>query len=181
MARERDEARWEAARAPPGPPPTALPPMPDIFLFGSFQQLLTQNIPICSPPPRQPSPFVSPTQGFGSIEPVKEVPFLSAKGSLLTHVELSRDMRRIKEQEEERRRGTALRDQANLRVDQELVDLQTTWLQMQSRLDKFFGEGRVPPSLQDAVNMCESQLIASRQGLRILENHGPHLAAQFQG
>ena len=36
VAREKDEARWNAVRAPPGPPPSSLPPMPVAFPFGGF-------------------------------------------------------------------------------------------------------------------------------------------------
>ena len=100
---------------------------------------------------------------------------------LLSHVELSREVRRSREEQEERKRGTALNNAANKRVDAKLIDLQTTWLQVQARLDEYFGPGNVPASIQDSINYGESQLTASRQGLRISESHGASLAAQFRG
>ena len=57
-----------------------------------------------------------------------ETPFLSAKGMLLSHVELSREVRRSREEKEEQKRGTGLNQAANKRVDAELIDLQTTFL-----------------------------------------------------
>ena len=58
-----------------------------------------------------------------------ETPFLSAKGTLLSHVELSREVR-SREEKEEQKRGTGLTQAANKRVDAELIDLQTTFLQV---------------------------------------------------
>ena len=166
-------------RAPPASSPS-LPPMPAMFSFGGFSSNPTQTIPNCIPGPIHPSPIVSPTMGLGSLEPPSDTPFLSAKGSLFSHMELSRDMRRIREQKEEKKRGIALKNTANLHVDDELFDIQTTWLQMQVRLDKHLGGG-VPPRIQEVVDAGERQLTSSRQGLRILESHGPLLAAQFRG
>ena len=68
-----------------------------------------------------------------------DTPFLSAKGSLLSHIELSREVRMSREAKEEAKRGTALKEQANKRVDAELIDLQTTFLQVQAQLDEYFG------------------------------------------
>ena len=84
-----------------------------------------------------------------------ETPFLSAKGSLLSHVELSREVRMSREQKEESKRGTGLTQQANKRVDAELIDLQTTFLQVQAQLDEYFGAGRVPPGIQESVDLGE--------------------------
>ena len=110
-----------------------------------------------------------------------ETPFLSAKGSLLSHVELSREVRVSREQKEESKRGTGLVQAANKRVDAELIDLQTTFLQVQAQLDEYFGVGRVPAGIQETVDIGERQLTNSRQSLRIQESHGAALAAQFRG
>ena len=110
-----------------------------------------------------------------------ETPFLSAKGSLLSHVELSREVRMSREQKEEAKRGTGLQQQANKRVDAELIDLQTTFLQVQAQLDEYFGAGQVPNGIQESVDLGERQLTQSRQSLRIQESHGAALAAQFRG
>ena len=110
-----------------------------------------------------------------------ETPFLSAKGSLLSHVELSREVRMSREQKEEAKRGTGLQQQANKRVDAELIDLQTTFLQVQAQLDEYFGSGQVPNGIQESVDLGERQLTQSRQSLRIQESHGAALATQFRG
>ena len=102
-------------------------------------------------------------------------------GTLLSHVELSREVRRSREEKEEQKRGTGLTQPANKRVDVELIDLQTTFLQVQVRLNEYFGPGNIPGSIQDVVNQGETQLTQSRQSLRISDSHGVTLAAQFRG
>ena len=62
-----------------------------------------------------------------------------------------------------------------------LIDLQTTFLQVQARLNEYFGSGNVPGGIQEIVDQGEKQLTQSRQALRISECHGATLAAQFQG
>ena len=119
--------------------------------------------------------------GDGQRRDLLETPFLSAKGSLLSHVELSREVRMSREQKEEAKRGTGLQQQANKRVDAELIDLQTTFLQVQAQLDEYFGSGQVPQGIQASVDQGERQLTQSRQSLRIQESHGVALAAQFRG
>ena len=165
------------------PAPWPLPAMPTPFEFGRFTSNPPRASPVFIPPPHHPSPpFPSPPMGFGSVgNTPRETPFLSARGSLLSHVEISREVRKNREEQEERKRGTALANTTNKRVDSELVNLQTTWLQVQARLDKFFGTGQVPPSIQDTIDHGEVQLTASRQGLRIQESRGASLAAQFRG
>ena len=185
MQRERDGAR---SAAPLQAPLSALP-VP--FEFGGFRSNPpARSVPAPVPPPHHPSPS-SPPVGFGSFGSVRgggegrrdlmETPFLSAKGSLLSHVELSREVRMSREQKEESKRGTGLTQQANKRVDAELIDLQTTFLQVQAQLDEYFGAGRVPPGIQESVDLGERQLTQSRQSLRIQESHGAALAAQFRG
>ena len=46
----------------------------------------------------------------------------------MSQEEITRDMRWLKEQEEEKKRGTQLSNQGHLHVDQELVDVQMSWL-----------------------------------------------------
>ena len=75
----------------------------------------------------------------------------------------------------------ALANTANKRVDSKLVNLQTTLLQVQARLEEYFGARQVPPTIQDVIDHGEAQLTASRQGLRIQESHRASLAAQFRG
>ena len=91
-------------------------------------------------------------------------------------------MRVSREQKEESKRGTGLTQAANKRVDAELIDLQTTFLQVQAQLDEYFGAGRVPAGIQASVDMGERQLTESRDSLsgykRVTE---PALAAQFRG
>ena len=186
MQRERDGAR--AAAAPQQAPLSALP-VP--FEFGGFSSNPPSiSVPAPVPPPHHPSPSFPPA-GFGSVAPgggggdgrrdLLETPFLSAKGSLLSHVELSREVRVSREQKEESKRGTGLTQAANKRVDAELIDLQTTFLQVQAQLDEYFGAGRVPAGIQQSVDLGERQLTKSRQSLRIQESHGAALAAQFRG
>ena len=86
-----------------------------------------------------------------------------------------------REEKEESKRGTGLNQQANKRVDAELIDLQTTFLQVQAQLDEYFGTGNVPVGIQGGVDLGERQLTQSRQCLRIQESHGVALAAQFRG
>ena len=117
--------------------------------------------------------------GFGSVGGGYETPFLSTRGTLLSHVELSREVRRSREEQEERKREKALNNAANKRVNAELIDLQTTWLQVQARLDEYFGPGNVPASIQDSINYGESP--AHRFTARSADQHGATLAAQFQG
>ena len=182
LQREKDEAGWHDARAPPGPM-ASLTAMPTPFEFGWFHSNPPRASSIVTPRPHHPPPpFPSPPMGFGSVGTnLRETPFLSARGSLLSHVEISREVRKNREEQEERKRGTALSNAANKCVDSEIVDLQTTWLQVQARLDEFFGAGRVPPYIQEAIDNGEAQLTTSRQGLRIQESHGASLAAQFRG
>ena len=182
LQREKDEAGWHAARAPPGPM-ASLPAMPTPIEFGGFNSNPPRASPIFTPcPHHSPPPFPSPPMGFGSVgSNPRETPFLSVRGSLLSHVEISREVRKNREEQEERKRGTALSNAANKCVNSELVDLQTTWLQVQAHLDEFFGAGQVPPSIQEVIDNGETQLTASRQGLRIQESHGASLAAQFLG
>ena len=99
----------------------------------------------------------------------------------MSHVEISREVRRSREEKEENKRGTALTQSANKRVDAELIDLQTTFLQVQARLDEYFGSGNVPGSIQEMVNFGESQLTAVKARTTISESHGATLAAQFRG
>ena len=185
LQREKDEARWYKARAPPPGPLASLPAMPTPFEFGGCNSdPLSGASPVMVPPPHHPPPpFPSPPMGFGSMGGgvSHETPFLSARGSLLSHVEISREVRKNREEQEERKRGTALSNTANKWVNAELVDLQITWLQVQARLNEYFGAGQVPATIQDAINFGEAQLTASRQGLRIQESHGISLAAQFRG
>ena len=148
MQRERDGA---LAKAAPQQAPLSALPVP--FEFGGFSSNPPpRSVPAPIPPPHHPSPSLPPA-GFGSIvgggggggkRDLLETPFLSAKGSLLSHVELSREVRVSREQKEESKRGTALTQAANKRVDAELIDLQTTFLQVQAQLDEYFGVGRVP-------------------------------------
>ena len=99
----------------------------------------------------------------------------------MSHVEISRDMHHMKEQEEERRRGTQLSNDGHRHVDQELVDVQTVWLTMQEALDDHFGVHGVPSNIQGAMDAGERQLTVARQSLRIIESHGPHLVTKFRG
>ena len=39
----------------------------------------------------------------------------------------------------------------------------------------------MPTSIQEAVDQGERQVTVAHQTLCIIESHGPHLAAQFQG
>ena len=128
--------------------------------------------------------LLSPPHLWGSVlwgTPPGKIPFLSARGSLLLHVKISREVRKNREEQEERKRGTALANTANKRVNSKLVDLQTTWLQVQACLDEYFGAKQVPPTIQYRIDHSEVQLTATRQGLRIQESHGASLAAQFWG
>ena len=181
VARERDEARSAATRAPPGPP-INLPPMPAPFTFGAFTQTSATFIPDPIPPPHHPPPFSPPTMGFGSLshDTAPAGPsFLSARGSLMSHVKISRDMQHMKEQEEKKRRGTQLANDGHSCMDQELVDVQTVWLTVQEVLDDHFGVHGVPSNIQGAMDAGERQLTVARQSLRIIESHGPRLVAQF--
>ena len=187
MQRERDGA---LAKAAPQQAPLSALPVP--FEFGGFSSNPPpRSVPAPVPPPRHPSPPFPPV-GFGSVagtggeggdrrRDLLDTPFLSAKGSLLSHVELSREVRVSREEKEERKRGTALTSAANKRVDAELIDLQTTFLQVQAQLDEYFGVGRVPDGIQATVDLGEKQLTDNRRNLRIQETHGADLAAQFQG
>ena len=185
MQRERDGA---LAKAAPLQAPLSALPVP--FEFGGFSSNPPpRSVPAPVPPPHHPSPSFPPV-GFGSVSggggeggsrDLLETPFLSAKGSLLSHVELSREVRVSREQKEENKRGTALTQTANKRVDAELIDLQTTFLQVQAQLDEYFGVGRVPAGIQETVDIGEKQLTNNRQNLRIQESHGAVLAAQFRG
>ena len=188
MQRERDGALARAA-----PQQSSLSALPVPFEFGGFHSTPPpRSVPAPVPPPRHPSPLVPPV-GFGSVGGARgggdgerrrdllETPFLSAKGSLLSHVELSREARVSREEKEERKRGTGLTSAANKRVDAELIDLQTTFLQVQAQLDEYFGVGRVPDGIQGAIDLGEQQLTNNRRNLRIQESHGADLAAQFQG
>ena len=85
------------------------------------------------------------------------------------------------EEKEEAKRGTGLHQVVNKRVDAKLIDLQTTFLQVQTQLDEYFGSGNVPGGIQQVVYQGERQLTQSRQALRISESHGAALAAQFRG
>ena len=152
MRRERDGARSNAA---PQQAPLSALPVP--FEFGGFRQTLPPTAPSRAPPPRHPAPLSSPPVGFGSLQPgggeggsrdLQDTVFLSAKGSLLSHIELSREVRMSREAKEEAKRGTALKEQANKRVDAELIDLQTTFLQVQAQLDEYFGVRGVPEGIQ---------------------------------
>ena len=67
---------------------------------------------------------------------------------MMTQEEITRDMRRLKEQEEEKKWGTQLSNQGHLHVNQELVDVQST-------LDLCHGEGCVPASIQEAMDTGE--------------------------
>ena len=156
--------------------------MPVPFEFGGFRSVpAARPNPVVHHPPHHPSPVVPPV-GFGSIERgLLETPFLSAKGSLLSHVELSREVRMVREEKEEAKRGMGLHQAANKRVDAELIDLQTTFLQVQAQLDEYFGAGNVPAGIQSAVDTGEKQLTQSRQGLWIQESHRAALVAQFRG
>ena len=164
--RERDEARRGAAR-----PPSRAVPIPASqggFNFGSF---------VNSPPgpsshslPHHPPP-VAPPPGFGQ--------FLSTRGTVLSHEELSHKVKRYKEAEEEKKRETQLSNPGHLHINQELVDVQSSWVRVQSALDRFHGEGNVPVCIQSAMDQGENQLMLARQGLRIIESYGPKLAAQF--
>ena len=180
LQREKDGAGWQTQ---PPASSASLSAMPVPFEFGGFRSApaVSRSIPVSCPQPHHPSP-VAPPVGFGSVERgLLETPFLSAKGSLLSHVELSREVRMAREEKEEAKRGTGLHQAANKRVDAELIDLQTTFLQVQAQLDEYFGAGNVPGGIQGAVDLGEKQLTQSRQSLRIQESHGAALAAQFRG
>ena len=107
--------------------------------------------------------------------------FLSTRGTTLSHKELSRKVKQYEEVEEEKKRGTQLSNPGHLRVNQDLVDVQSSWVRVQSALDGYHGEGNVPGTIQAAMDQGERQLMLARQGLRIIESHGPKLAAQFCG
>ena len=162
LQREKDGAGWQTQ---PPASSASLSAMPVPFEFGGFRSVpAARPTPVMSHPPHHPSP-VFPPVGFGSIERgLLETPFFSAKGSLLTHVELSREVRMAREEKEEAKRGTGLHQAANKRVDAELIDLQTTFLQVQAQLDEYFGAGNVPGGIQGAVDLGEKQLTQSRQG-----------------
>ena len=124
---------------------------------GSVRTPPVQSVPSRSHPPHHPSPPFPPPAGFGTVaspggevsggrRDLLETPFLSAKGSLLSHIELSREVRMSRESKEEAKRGTALKEMANKRVDAELIDLQTTFLQVQAQLDEYFGSRWGPQS-----------------------------------
>ena len=142
LQREKDRAGWQTQ---PPASSASLSAMPVPFEFGGFRSVpATRPVPVSNHPPHHPSPVVHPI-GFGSVERgLLKTPFLSAKGSLLSHVELSREVRMAKEEKEEAKRGTGLHQAANKRVDVELIDLQTTFLQVQAQLDEYFGAGNVP-------------------------------------
>ena len=153
MRRERDGARSNAA---PQQAPLSALPVP--FEFGGFRTALPNDIPARAPPPRHPTPISSPPVGFGTVRPsggeggsrdLQDTVFLSAKGSLLSHIELSREVRMSREAKEEAKRGTALKEQ-------------TTFLQVQAQLDEYFGVRGVPEGIQQAVDQGEKQLTESR-------------------
>ena len=97
------------------PAPWPLSAMPTPFEFGGFRSNPPRASPIVTPRPHHPPPpFPSPPMGVGSVGTnPRETPFLSARGSLLSHVEISREVRKNREEHEERKRGTALSNAAN--------------------------------------------------------------------
>ena len=99
LQREKDEARWLDAHAPPGPM-ASLSAMPTPFEFGGFQTDPPRANPIVVPPPHHPPTSISlPTYGVWlSGGGPRETPFLSARGSLLSHVEISREVRKNREE-----------------------------------------------------------------------------------
>ena len=109
MQREKDGAGW---RPQPPAPSASLSAMPVPFEFGGFNSnppTPRPNLPSC-PTPRHPPPLTHPV-GFGSVggggggRDLLETPFLSAKGSLLSHIELSREVRMSREEKEEAKRA----------------------------------------------------------------------------
>ena len=54
---------------------------------------------------------------------------------------MEQEIQRIKDQEEERRRGTQLMQPGNVCVNQELVDIQISWLCVQGALESWFPWG----------------------------------------
>ena len=102
---------------------------------------------------------------------------------------MDQEVRRIRDTKEERRRGLQLVQAGNLHMDQELIEVQTLWGKVQRELNLPLrgwggvvgGCGRVPPGIQAAVQEGERQATHSRQALRLLEQLGPQITAQFWG
>ena len=129
--------------------------------------------------------------GSSSAPPAVPVPgpptlfnsFLSSARPELSMAEMQGEVRRMQDREEERARGTQLRSTEALREDKAWVADQSNWGQVARSLQEHFqGQGlEVPDNLQAAVNRGESQATQCRQNLRLVERHGPRVAAEFQG
>ena len=126
--------------------------------------------------------------GSGSSAPPAAPPslfntFLSSARPDLTLSEMQGEVRRLQDREEERARGTHLRSPEAIREDKAWVQDQTHWGQVARSLqDHFQAQGaEVPADLQSAVNAGESNATQSRQTLRLVERHGPRVAAEFTG
>ena len=145
MRRERDGARNAAPQQAP------LSALPEPFEFGGFR---TNPRSVCFLscssssfillllflPPLDLGPLVRQEEERSEGGTCWTPPSFRLKGSLLSHIELSREVRMSREAKEESEEGHRPQGaMANKRVDAELIDLQTTFLQVQAQLDEYFG------------------------------------------
>ena len=117
--------------------------MPPLGLTQSGTNVFTFGYPSLGQPPCQPSPAFPPQSGSM---------FLSSRGPSMTMEDMQREMRRMKEAEEERKRGTQLTNPGHLHVNQELVYIQTSWARVQCALENWHGSDAAPVSIQEAVD-----------------------------